>query len=176
MQKYNDTIYHVSPQGAEPYTIVDYGEYGVTEDKLIKSAFPLLWIPKVDCMEDTRFYAETSDHIYFVFDYDTMNPDSPYYVLYDKKNKKSTIYTNSIFDDISFYPYAPQIVDANSKEEYIAVMEPFILSHSYNSAKTEYKKWDEDTRKRYDEMKDLINLLNEDSNPVLMLLSFTKQH
>jgi len=173
MQKYNDTVYQITPGGViGVHTIVDYGEHRVTEDKLEKHASRPTWNPKVDCMEGTRHYTETLEHIYFLFEYTTMEPDSPYYVLYNKKNKKSTIYTNAIFNDVSFYPYAPQIRDVNSEDEYISVMEAYILLKSYKEAKADYDKWDEDTRKRYDDMQDFINTLDNDSNPVLMLLKF----
>jgi len=174
MQHYDDAVYHITPEGARVRTMVDYGEYRVTEDKLEKNALAPIWLPKVDCMQNTHYYTETQNHIYFGFNYKTMEPSSPYYVLYNKKNKKSTIYTNSIFDNIAFYPIAPEIIDVNSNDEFIAVMEAYILLKAYNEAKADYNKWDEATRKQYDEMQGFIDTLDNDSNPVLMLLSFTK--
>ena len=175
MQPHNDTVYHITPDGAIGVrTILDYGKHRVTEDKLEKDG--RFWNPKEDCMHSTNFYTESSNHIYFTFVYMPMNlnPRSPYYVLHNKRNKKSTIYTNSMFNDISFYPYPPRIRDINSNDEFISVMEAYILLKSYNEAKADYNKWDEATRKRYDEMQGFINTLDNDSNPVLMLLSFTK--
>jgi len=172
LQSYNDTVYHINPEGAQVHTIIDYGKHRVTENKLEEVPFGPIstWRSKAGCMSYTSNYTETSDHIYFTFAYDKQ--DSPYYVLYNKKNKKSTIYTNSAFNDISFCPYAPRINGVNSQNEYIAEMDTYILLESYNAAKAKYNTWDEDTRKRYDDMQDFINTLEKDSNPVLMLLKF----
>jgi hypothetical protein len=167
MQANNDTIYTITPNYTNVYAIVDYGKYRVTKDKLVKSSFGGIMVPKEFCMKGTRFYTETEKLIYFVFDYDKMNSESPFYVIYSKMNKKQYIFTNSIIDDITFYQYAPQIETVSSKNEFISIIQPYILLESMNEERRTKESWDENTKHRFEKMEEIVTDIDEASNPIL---------
>jgi len=166
-----DTILEVSGTQIHSSRVIDYGEYRVNDLVLREGQFGVLSAPG-NFMANTRLYQENDDFIYFVFDYEAMSDEGPYYVLYSKLSGNIKYYTNqTLVDDITFYPYSPQLLTTSTDGRFV-----FPLAAVYVKEATDLLlKTDDDggygigNRKRF---LDSMRGIKESDNPIVALYSF----
>lgn len=170
---FNDTILSINQDGVFKKVFIDYGEYKVTDSKLYIEPIFHTTEARPECMTGTRWFTETDSFIYFVFDYNELNPQSPYYVLFCKETGSNLIYANqSIIDDVLFGLYAPQIRSATKDGKFIFSVSSLEIVQSVKRMEDEnlskYKKQNIET------FKILSAEVKETDNPLIIFYNFKK--
>lgn len=165
----NDTIIEIKQDKLIASRVINYGKYKANDAQLKMN--PLGAFDAVgDFMSNTRLYSECDNFIYFVFDYETLNKESPYYALYSKKTNKIRYFTNqTLVDDISFYPFAPQIKTVTENGEFVFPITALDVKRSIKRAidrKIEFK------RGKIETFIETTKDLKETDNPIVVLYKF----
>lgn len=124
-----DTIFNITGDGLKPYWYIDFGASAPDYDRLKKDNVYMIWAFENLSMGLRRFN-ETGNYVNFVFD-NKKKSSSPFYCFFSKKTGKLMMYTNnSLKDDVSFYPYAPQIIGSNENDEFIFPIPSIYIENS----------------------------------------------
>lgn len=171
-QSVGDTIYRVHQEGVSVYAYIDYGPERLKREDMAKIpffGFEIMMPKDTTYSHDTRYYTENEQYIHFVYTNNVYSPHSPIFAFYDKRRRETKILTNHIFDDITFYPYAPQIETVNDKGEFIAILQPYLLLQQVEIMSDPNRRNTQDVQleKRYTSISALCSRLNPSANPVI---------
>ena len=157
-EKYNDTVYHITPDMLKPMRYIDFGKYKITESELSGIARAdntnnlkyMFMSGNSSYAGDISLYAETPYYYYFNYSY----KGAVYDFLFNKSTGK-TFHSNATHDDIAFSLLPGNFIFAGNKylvsymdvidfknEEFKAAFDAFktdIRSGEYGD-KTEYLK------------------------------------
>ncbi|MEC3882094.1 6-bladed beta-propeller [Parapedobacter sp. 10938] len=166
-----DTILEVTGARMTSSRVIDYGEYAVNDQVLQENQFGTLSAPG-NFMANTRLYQENEDFIYFVFDYEALNQESPYYVLYSKSSGNIMYYTNqTMVDDITFYPYAPQLLTTSTDGRFVFPLEAIYVKEATDILLAA-KEGDRYGIERKERFLNTVDGIKESDNPIIVLYSF----
>jgi len=172
----NDTIYRLEKDFIYPYRIIDFGNKAFSarhikqlsemqKDNIIKA--PYLY----DYMTRITSYYESNKFIYFTLWY----KDILHLVYYSKVTKNKIVYPRKNFNnDITFTNTSPLIYSVNDEGEFIYLIQPYEIIDQLNEIKlsSNYNQWDEVKKNRFQQMLDFTEVLDETSNPILMIAKF----
>ncbi len=162
----NDTIYNVSPNGAEPKFVVNYMGERIPDALLREGQMQDIveFIQKNRVPSFISHLSETDSFITFSYRYDF----TAYNTVFYKKKDGAVINIYNPQNDINYLPFSPPVCVFNNS--FVSVVPAFEVVSIYSEL-TEIKKNSPDKVNSlvYDKLEEIALNLKEDSNPILMV-------